>query len=83
MRQTVDLNAELREWLGRRLSEVLGDNPENIRYYCLFLDEVNKDLVQIVYNRLCQTRGQVKATAEFLGIDPKTVYNYTKKKPKR
>ena len=32
MKQTINLNAELREWLGRRLSEVLGDNQENSIY---------------------------------------------------
>ena len=60
----------------------IGDKPEKISENHFYLDEVRRDLIQIVYNRLCRQPEQTKLTAEFFGISRKTVYNYTKSSPK-
>ncbi len=82
MRKGIDFNEELRKWFEGMLDAALREDPAVIKRNSLFLDEVNHDLVQIVYDCLRQQTGQVKLTAAFFGIDPKTVYNYIKKKPK-
>ena len=79
MKPSVDLNAELREWFGMRICELILDNPQRIDCYYLDLDEAKKDLIQIVYARLYKQPDKIKKTADFFGIDRRTVYNYAKK----
>ena len=69
-------------WFNQMLDVTIGDKPETISDNHFYLDEVRRDLIQIVYNRLCQQPEQTKLTAEFFGISRKTVYNYTKSSPK-
>lgn len=79
MKQNIDLNAELQEWFGNRLSKMLGGDPENINDCYFDLDEAKKDLVRIVYDRLYSSPERAKLTADFFCISRKTVYNYVKK----
>ncbi len=79
MKTNDDLNAELREWFSSRLSDMLGENPENIKNYYFDLDEAKKDLVLIVYDHLRLLPDNAKQTADFFCISRKTVYNYVKK----
>lgn len=65
-------------WFNQMLDATIGDKPEAISGNHFYLDEVRRDLIQIVYNRLCQQPEQTKLTADFFGISRKTVYNYTK-----
>ena len=76
MRQTVNLNAELREWLTMRLSEVLGDDPENINYLVLNIHEAKDDIFRLVYDYQVRRNWPhvAERTADALGIDRKTVY---------
>ena len=52
MKQDINLNAELREWFGKQMGALLKDNPQDIKKHYLDLDEVKKDLIQIVYDRV-------------------------------
>ena len=69
-------------WFNQMLDATIGDKPETISDNHFYLDEVRHDLIQIVYDRLCQQPEQTKLTADFFGISRKTVYNYTKTTPK-
>jgi hypothetical protein len=42
--KTINLNAELREWLSVRLSQVLGNNSDNIRYVEFNVHEAKEDI---------------------------------------
>ena len=85
MRQTVDLNAELREWLGRRLSETLGDNPDNIHHVVLNIHEAKDDIFRLFYDYQVRRGWPHVAdnTAAILGISEMHVYRMAKKQSKK
>ena len=81
MKTTINLNAELREWLDMRLSEVLGENPENRNYLRLDIHEAKDDIFRLVYDY--QVRRQWSSVTEntsvILRMDRATVYRNNKK----
>ena len=81
MKTTIDLNAELREWLGRRLSETLGNNPENIHLVALDLHMAKDDIFRLFYDYQVRHGWPHVAdnTANMLGIDRRTVYRMMEK----
>ena len=60
MNQTIDLNAELREWLGQRLSEMLGDNPQNIHKLYFDIREANADIAPDLQRKVIKESKQRK-----------------------
>ena len=82
MKQTIDLNAELREWLGRRLNEVLGDNPENIHHVMLDIHEAKDDIFRLFYDYQVQRNWpSVDAnTASVFGVERSTIWRRICKK---
>ena len=82
MKTTIDLNAELREWLGRRLSETLGDNPDNIRLLYFDIREANADIFRLLYDyQLLRQWPSVDAnTAMILGVERSTIWRRMTKK---
>ena len=81
MKTNINLNAELREWLDMRLSEVLGENPENRNYLRLDIHEAKDDIFRLVYDY--QVRRQWSSVTEntsvILRMDRATVYRNNKK----
>ena len=77
MKTTINLNAELREWLGSRLSEVLGDNSSNIHYVVLNIHEAKDDIFRLVYDYQVRRQWPSVAanTANVLQISLSNVYN--------
>ena len=79
-----DFNAAFVAWFNNQLDEWfdsatdLDELIETIDHHHFFLDDAKKDAVRIFYQRLNQIPKQTKRTASFCGLDPKTVYNYTK-----
>ena len=82
MFKSVNLNAELREWLGKRLSEVLGDNPNNIHVITFDIREVSADIFRYVYDyQIVRQWPSVDAnTACILGVERSTVWRKLAKK---
>ena len=82
MKQTIDLNAELREWLGQRLSETLGDNPKNIHKFYFDIREANADIFRIIYDyQVLRQWPSVDAnTATVLGVERSTIWRRIVKK---
>jgi len=82
MNQTIDLNAELREWLGQRLSETLGDNPKNIHKLYFDIRETNADIFRIIYDyQVLRQWPSVDAnTATVLGVERSTIWRRIVKK---
>ena len=83
--KTIDLNAELREWLGNRLSEALGDNPQNIHHVVLDLHEAKDDIFRFFYDYQV-VRGWshvARNTADILGISEMQVHRLAKKRYKK
>ena len=76
-----NFHAEAFLWFEHMLDAAIGDKPESIVDYHFFFDEIKRDYVKMVYDRLCQLPEQTKQTADFFGISRKTVYNYTKSTP--
>ena len=80
-----DFNALFVAWFQNQLEEVFASFTEEedliewVEHTHFFTDDARKDAVRIVYDRLNGIPKQTKRTADFFGIDPKTVYNYTKK----
>ena len=81
MRTNINLNAELREWLGVRLGEVLGDNSENIRYLVLDIHEAKDDIFRLVYDYQVRRNWPHIAvnTADMLGVSEMHVHRLVKK----
>ena len=77
MKTTINLNAELREWLDMRLSEVLGENPENRNYLRLDIHEAKDDIFRLVYDYQVRRQWPSVAanTADVLQISLSNVYN--------
>lgn len=82
MKRNIDLNAELRVWFGGRLSEVLGDNPDNIHRLTLDIRIAHADIFRLLYDY--QVRRQWPHadanTAAVLCIERSTVWRMQKKK---
>ena len=85
MKTTLNLNAELREWLGRRLSETLGDNPDNIHHAVLNIHEAKDDIFRLFYDYQVRRGWPHVAdnTAAILGISEMHVYRMAKKQSKK
>ena len=81
MKTKINLNAELRLWLSVRLSEVLGDNPDNINTIECNLHEAKDDIFRLIYDyQVARNWPHIAAnTAKILGIDNKTVYRKAEK----
>ena len=81
MKQSINLNAELQEWLNMRLSQVLGENPDNILCVTLNLHEAKDDIFRIFYDYqvLRQWPHIAERTAQVLGMDRRTIYRKAEK----
>lgn len=81
MRQNINLNAELREWLSKRLSEVLGENSQNSHYVVLNIHEAKDDIFRLFYDYQVRRGWPHVAdhTAKMLGIDRRTIYRMAEK----
>ena len=84
-KQTIDLNAELREWLSKRLSDVLGDNPDNLHYVMLDIHEAKEDIFRHFYDYQVRRGWPHVAvnTANILGMSEMHVYRMAKKQCKK
>ena len=82
MRKNIDLNAELREWFGTRLSEVLGENPANRRDIVLDIRAVDADIFRMLYDYQVKRQWpSVDAeTADILGVERSTIWRWNKRK---
>ena len=82
MKTKINLNAELRLWLSVRLSEVLGDNPDNINTIECNLHEAKDDIFRLVYDyQVARNWPHIAAnTANVLGISEMHVHRLAKKK---
>lgn len=85
MKTTTNLNAELREWLDMRLSNVLGDNPENRNYLRLDIHEAKDDFFRLVYDYQVRRQWPSVAayTAVMLGLSEMHVHRLSKKVPRK
>lgn len=82
MRKTIDLNAELREWLSMRLSEVLAKDPESVYYVKMNIHEAKDDIMQTVYDyQLIRGWKHVaENTATIIGYDHRSINKMLKKR---
>lgn len=82
MRKNIDLNAELREWFGTRLSEVLGENSANRRDIVLDIRAVDADIFRMLYDYQVKRQWpSVDAeTADILGVERSTIWRWNKRK---
>jgi DNA invertase Pin-like site-specific DNA recombinase len=78
-----DFQQEALLWFSHMLDATIGDKPESIVDYHFFFDEVKREFVKMVYDKLGQQYEQTKLTADFFGIGRKTVYRYTKSKSRK
>ena len=82
MRKNIDLNAELRKWFGMRLSEVLGEKPENRKNIVLDIRSVDADIFRMLYDyQIKRQWPSVDAeTAQILEVERSTIWRWNKKK---
>ena len=73
-----DFNEEAIRWFEHMLDVTVGDKPESVTDYCFSVDDVKRQFVRMLYDRLGQQYEQTKLTADFFGIGRKTVYRYIK-----
>jgi predicted transcriptional regulator YheO len=73
-----DFNEEAIRWFEHMLDVTVGDKPESVTDYCFYVDDVKRQFVRMLYDRLGQQYEQTKLTADFFGIGRKTVYRYIK-----
>lgn len=76
----IDLGAEIVEFVRTRMTEVIGEDPENIRQVELNMKEVKEQIFRLFYDYQV-VRGWphvADRTADILGIDRKTVYRKIK-----
>ena len=77
-----NLNAELREWLSVRLSEVLGDNSDNIRYVAFNVHEAKETIIRSIYDYQL-VRGWpsiAKHTGDIVGYDESAIRKFVRRK---
>ena len=81
MKHKINLNAELRQWLRVRLSEILGKDSNNINYLELNIHEAKDDIFRLIYDYQvdCNWPHIAANTSKILGIDNKTVYRKAEK----
>ena len=84
MKTTINLNAELREWLDQRLSETLGDNQGNTQYVVFNIHEAKDNIFRLFYDYQVRSGWPHVAenTAMMLGISEMHVYRMAKKRHK-
>ena len=77
-----NLNAELREWLSVRLSEVLGNNSDNIGSVEFNIHEAKEDIVWSIYDyQLVRGWPSVaKHTGEIVGYDESAIRKFIRRK---
>lgn len=76
----IDLGAEIIAFVRTRMTEVIGEDPENIRKVELNMKEVKEQIFRLFYDYQV-VRGWphvADRTADILGIDRKTVYRKIK-----
>jgi hypothetical protein len=80
--KTFNLNAELREWLSVRLSEVLGNNSNNIRYVEFNVHEVKEDIIRSFYDyQLIRGWPSIaKHTGDVVGYDESAIRKFVRRK---
>ena len=80
--KTINLNAELREWLSVRLSEVLGNNSDNIRYVEFNIHEAKEDIILCFYDYQL-VRGWpsiANHTGNIVGYDESAIRKFVRRK---
>lgn len=80
MKKTVNLNEEFREWINKRVNEVLAEDPENMNHVVFNLNEAKEDIFRLFYSYQVKRGWNAIATntANILGVDRKTVYRKRK-----
>ena len=80
--KSINLNAELREWLSIRLSDTLSNNPDNIHLVVLNLREAKEDIFRLLYEYqvIRQWPSIAVNTALVLGYDEGTIRRMRKRK---
>ena len=80
--QKFDFNAELREWLSVRLSEVLGNNSDNIRYVEFNIHEAKEDIIKSFYDyQLLRGWPSIaKHTGDIVGYDESAIRKFVRRK---
>jgi len=81
MTKHIDLGAETVTFVRMRMTEVVGENPENLKRVELNLKEVKEQIFRLFYDyQVVRSWPHVAIrTAEILGIDKKTVYRKMEK----
>lgn len=82
MKHKINLNAELRQWLRVRLSEILGDDSSNINNLEFNIHEAKDDIFRLVYDyQVDRNWPHIAAnTANVLGLSEMHVHRLAKKK---
>jgi len=77
-----DFNAELREWLSVRLSEVLGDNSDNIHQVAFNVHEAKEDIIRSFYDyQLLRGWSSIaKHTGDVVGYDESAIRKFIRRK---
>ena len=75
MKMNIDLGAETVEFVRMRMTEVIGENPENLVRVELNMKEVKEQIFRLFYDyQVCRGWPHVAAnTADVLGFDERTV----------
>ena len=75
MKKNIDLGAETVEFVRMRMTEVIGENPENLVRVELNMKEVKEQIFRLFYDyQVCRGWPHVAAnTANVLGFDERTV----------
>ena len=75
MKKNIDLGAETIAFVRMRMTEVIGENPENLVRVELNMKEVKEQIFRLFYDyQVCRGWPHVAAnTANVLGFDERTV----------
>ena len=81
MTQRIDLGAETVEFVRRRMTEIVGEDPQNITKVKFNMKEVKAQIFRLFYDyQVVRNWPHVAAnTADVLDIDRKTVYRQSEK----
>ena len=76
MAERIDLNAELREFLRMRVTQVLGDKQENVYNLRLFIKEAGDDIFCLLYDYQVERGWEhiAENMARMTGIERGTTY---------
>lgn len=81
MKKNIDLGAETVEFVRMRMTEVIGENPENLVRVEMNMKEVKEQIFRLLYDyQVCRSWPHVaERTADVLGLSRAHVYEMLKK----